>query len=75
MEVSWEVCNQVWRHLYRDRSKAPSMVEHAHSGVLYDRSLPVVKTFRRVEPLDDREDLFGQAAANLRKKRVLRSLC
>ena len=68
IEVSWEVCNQVGGIYTVIRSKAPSMVEHAKSGYCMIGPYLSKNIQAELEPLDDREDLFGQAAANLRKK-------
>src|SRR5258706_7576137 len=68
IEVSWEVCNQVGGIYTVIRSKAPSMVENAHAGYCMIGPFLSKNIQAELEPLDDREDLFGQAAANLRKK-------
>lgn len=68
MEISWEVCNQVGGIYTVIRSKAPAMVEHAHGqfcmiGPYLNRSIQA-----ELEPLNDSQDVFGLAAAALRKK-------
>lgn len=68
MEVSWEVCNQVGGIYTVIRSKAPAMVEHAHGqycmiGPYVNRNINA-----ELEPLNDSQDVFGLAAAALRKK-------
>jgi glycogen(starch) synthase len=50
------------------RSKAPAMVEHAHGpycmvGPYVNKSIQA-----ELEPLNDSQDIFGQAAASLRKR-------
>lgn len=68
VEVAWEVCNQVGGIYTVIRSKAPAMVEHW--GEKYCMVGPFVnKNIQaELEPLDETADLFGQAAANLKKK-------
>lgn len=68
MEISWEVCNQVGGIYTVIRSKAPAMVEHAHGqycmiGPYVNRNINA-----ELETLNDSQDVFGQAAAALRKK-------
>ncbi len=68
VEVAWEVCNQVGGIYTVIRSKAPSMVENASGpycmvGPYLSRNIQA-----ELEPLDDSQDIFGQAAAILRKK-------
>ena len=68
VEVAWEVCNQVGGIYTVIRSKAPSMVQHANGpycmvGPYLSRNIQA-----ELEPLDDQEDIFGQAASILRKK-------
>jgi len=67
-EVSWEVCNQVGGIYTVIRSKAPSMVENALSGYCMIGPYLSKNIQAELDPLDDAEDLFGQAATNLRKK-------
>lgn len=68
VEVAWEVCNQVGGIYTVIRSKAPAMVEHAHG--LYCMVGPYLsKNIQaELEPLNDSQDIFGQAAAALRKR-------
>ena len=68
LEIAWEVCNQVGGIYTVIRSKAPVMVEHSKG--LYCMIGPYVnKSIQaELEPLDDSQDIFGQAAAALRKK-------
>lgn len=68
VEVAWEVCNQVGGIYTVIRSKVPAMVEHANGpycmiGPYLSRNIQT-----ELEPLDDSQDMFGQAAAALRKK-------
>lgn len=68
LEVAWEVCNQVGGIYTVIRSKAPAMVENVHGpfcmiGPYLNKSIHA-----ELEPLDDSQDIFGQAAAVLRKK-------
>jgi glycogen(starch) synthase len=68
LEIAWEVCNQVGGIYTVIRSKAPVMVDHSKG--LYCMIGPYVnKSIQaELEPLDDSQDIFGQAAAALRKK-------
>lgn len=68
VETSWEVCNQVGGIYTVIRSKAPCMVDYA--GGNYCMVGPYInKNIQaELEPLDDAQDIFGQAAAALRKK-------
>jgi glycogen synthase len=68
VEVAWEVCNQVGGIYTVIRSKAPCMVQHANGpycmvGPYLSRNIQA-----ELEPLDDQQDVFGQAAAILRKR-------
>lgn len=68
LEVAWEVCNQVGGIYTVIRSKAPAMGENANGpfcmiGPYVGKSIQA-----ELEPLNDAEDIFGQAAANLRKR-------
>ncbi len=68
VEVAWEVCNQVGGIYTVIRSKAPAMMKN-HSGNFCMVGPYVSKNIQaEIEPLNDVEDIFGQAAANLRKK-------
>ncbi len=68
VEVAWEVCNQLGGIYTVIRSKAPAIMENW--GGRYCLIGPYVnKNIQaELEPLNDVEDIFGQAAANLRKK-------
>jgi glycogen(starch) synthase len=68
LEVAWEVCNQVGGIYTVIRSKAPAVVEHVKGpycmiGPYLHRNIQA-----ELEPLNDSEDIFGQAASALRKK-------
>lgn len=68
VEVSWEVCNQVGGIYTVIRSKAPEMVSQSQGpycmiGPYMHRSIQA-----ELEPLNDSQDVFGQAAAVLRKR-------
>lgn len=68
VEVAWEVCNQVGGIYTVIRSKAAAMVKHANGpycmvGPYVGRGIQA-----ELEPLNDSEDVFGQAAAILRKR-------
>src|SRR5690242_19000571 len=68
LEVAWEVCNQVGGIYTVIRSKAPVMVEQSKGhycmiGPYVNKSIQA-----EVQPLNDSQDIFGQAAAALRKK-------
>ena len=68
VEVAWEVCNQVGGIYTVIRSKAPAMVGNSAGpfcmvGPYMGRAIQA-----ELEPLDDAQDIFGQAAATLRKR-------
>lgn len=68
LEIAWEVGNQVGGIYTVIRSKAPVMVDHSKGnycmiGPYVNKSIQA-----ELEPLDDSQDIFGQAAAALRKK-------
>ena len=68
VEIAWEVCNQVGGIYTVIRSKAPAIMENW--GGRYCMIGPYMNKniMAELEPLNDVEDVFGQAAANLRKK-------
>lgn len=68
IEVAWEVCNQVGGIYTVIRSKAPAMTRN-HSGH-YCMIGPYLNKniLAELEPLEDTADVFGLAAANLRKR-------
>jgi glycogen synthase len=68
IEVAWEVCNQVGGIYTVIRSKAPAMVEHAKQGYCMVGPYLSKNIQAELEPLEDSEEIFGQAAASLRKK-------
>ncbi|MBY0433074.1 MAG: glycogen/starch synthase [Cyclobacteriaceae bacterium] len=68
IEVAWEVCNQVGGIYTVIRSKAPAMAEHVNGPFCMIGPYMGKNIQAELEPLDDVEDAFGQAAANLRKK-------
>jgi len=68
VEVAWEVCNQVGGIYTVIRSKVPAVVEHARGpycmiGPYVSRNIQA-----ELEPLDDSQDIFGQASAALRAR-------
>lgn len=68
VEVAWEVCNQVGGIYTVIRSKAPAMAEYVNGpfcmvGPFLNKSI-----LSELESLDDVQDIFGQAASNLRKR-------
>jgi len=68
IEVAWEVCNQVGGIYTVIRSKAPAMAENVNGPFCMIGPYMGKNIQAELEPLDDVEDIFGQAAANLRKK-------
>jgi glycogen synthase len=68
VEVAWEVCNQVGGIYTVIRSKVPAMMEHWGSRYCLIGPYVSKSIAAELEPLDDVEDLFGQAAAALRKR-------
>jgi glycogen synthase len=68
LEIAWEVCNQVGGIYTVIRSKVPAAM-HYWSGRYCLIGPYVHKNIgAELEPLDDIEDVFGQAAAALRKR-------
>ncbi len=68
LEVAWEVCNQVGGIYTVIRSKAPEMAAHVNGEFCMIGPYIGKNIQAELEPLDDAEDVYGQAAANLRKK-------
>jgi glycogen synthase len=68
VEVAWEVCNQVGGIYTVIRSKAPAMMENWGGRFCMIGPFMNKNILAELEPLNDVEDVFGQAAANLRKK-------
>jgi glycogen synthase len=67
VEVAWEVCNQVGGIYTVIRSKAPAMMENWGGRFCMIGPYMSKNIMAELDPLDV-EDVFGQAAANLRKK-------
>jgi glycogen(starch) synthase len=68
IEVAWEVCNQVGGIYTVIRSKAPAMMKN-HGGNFCMIGPYLNKSIQaELEPIDDSADVFGQAAAALRKR-------
>jgi glycogen(starch) synthase len=67
VEVAWEVCNQVGGIYTVIRSKAPAMMENWGGRFCMIGPFMSKNIMAELDPLDV-EDVFGQAAANLRKK-------
>jgi glycogen(starch) synthase len=63
VEVAWEVCNQVGGIYTVIRSKAPAMVEHSKGNYCMVGPYLNRNIHAELEPLDDSQDIFGQAAA------------
>jgi glycogen synthase len=68
VEVAWEVCNQVGGIYTVIRSKAPAIMENWGGRYCMIGPFMNKNIMAELEPLNDVEDVFGQAAANLRKK-------
>ena len=68
VEVAWEVCNQVGGIYTVIRSKAPSMAACVDGPFCMIGPYLNKNIHSELEPLNDVEDVFGQAAANLRKR-------
>lgn len=68
VEVAWEVCNQLGGIYTVIRSKAPAMMENWGGRFCMVGPYVNKNIMAELEPLNDVEDVFGQAAANLRKK-------
>ncbi len=68
VEVAWEVCNQVGGIYTVIRSKAPTMAEYMNGPFCMIGPYLGKNIQSELEPLNDVEDIFGQAAANLRKR-------
>jgi len=68
VEIAWEVCNQVGGIYTVIRSKAPAMMKN-HGGNYCMIGPYTNKSIQaELEPLDDTADVFGLAAAALRKR-------
>lgn len=68
IEVAWEVCNQVGGIYTVIRSKAPAMIQNHGTNFCLIGPYLNKNIQAELEPLDDAADVFGQAAAVLKKK-------
>lgn len=68
LEVAWEVCNQVGGIYTVIRSKVPAVMEQWSGRYCLVGPYVNKNISAELEPLDDVEDIFGQAAAALRKR-------
>lgn len=68
IEVAWEVCNQVGGIYTVIRSKAPAMMENHGSNYCMIGPYLSKSIMAELEPLEQANDVFGLAAANLSKK-------
>ncbi|MCE2994320.1 MAG: glycosyltransferase [Cyclobacteriaceae bacterium] len=68
IEVAWEVCNQVGGIYTVIRSKAPAMMENHGNDYCMIGPYLSKSIMAELEPLEQANDVFGQAAANLSKK-------
>lgn len=68
MEVAWEVCNQVGGIYTVIRSKVPAVMEQWAGRYCLVGPYVHKNIGAELEPIDDVEDVFGQAAAVLRKR-------
>jgi glycogen(starch) synthase len=68
VEVAWEVCNQVGGIYTVIRSKVPVMMEQWAGRYCLIGPYVSENISAELEPLDDIEDVFGQAAGALRKR-------
>ncbi|MEO5599815.1 MAG: glycosyltransferase [Cyclobacteriaceae bacterium] len=68
VEVAWEVCNQVGGIYTVIRSKVPAVMEHWAGRYCLVGPYVNKNINAELEFLDDAQDIFGQAAATLRKR-------
>jgi glycogen synthase len=68
LEVAWEVCNQVGGIYTVIRSKVPAAMQYWAGKYCLIGPYVSKNIAAELEPLDDIEDIFGQAAAALRKR-------
>ena len=68
VEVAWEVCNQVGGIYTVIRSKVPAAMEYWAGRYCLVGPYVHKNIAAELEPLDDVQDIFGLAAAALRKK-------
>ena len=66
--MAWEVCNQVGGIYTVIRSKAPAAVQYANGPYCLVGPYLSRNILAELEPLDDSQDIFGLAAAALRKR-------
>ncbi|HYC87064.1 MAG TPA: hypothetical protein VEB86_17645, partial [Chryseosolibacter sp.] len=68
LEVAWEVCNQVGGIYTVIRSKVPVMMQHWAGRYCLIGPYVYDGIDAELDRLDDVEDIYGQAAASLRKR-------
>lgn len=68
VEVAWEVCNQVGGIYTVIRSKAPAIMQNWSGRFCMIGPYLNKNILAELEPLEDAADIFGLAAANLRKR-------
>jgi glycogen synthase len=68
LEVAWEVCNQVGGIYTVIRSKVPAAMDHWAGRYCLVGPYVHKNIGAELEPLDDIQDVFGQAAAALKKR-------
>lgn len=68
VEVAWEVCNQVGGIYTVIRSKVPAVMEHWTGRYCLVGPYVSKNINAELEFMDDAQDIFGQAAATLRKR-------
>ncbi len=68
VEVAWEVCNQIGGIYTVIRSKAPAMKDRWGDDYCMVGPYLHKNILAELEPIDTAEDLFGQAARNMKKK-------
>ncbi len=68
IEVAWEVCNQVGGIYTVIRSKAPAMMKNHEGSFCMVGPYTGKHIQAEIEPIDTITDVFGQVAANMRKK-------
>jgi len=68
VEAAWEVCNQVGGIYTVIRSKVPAIMENWNGRYCMIGPYVNKNIHAELEPLEDAADIFGLAAANLRKK-------
>lgn len=68
IEIAWEVCNQVGGIYTVIRSKAPAVMHLRGENYCLVGPLVNKAIHAELDPLDENSDVFGRAAANLRKR-------